>query len=227
MYQKNSLDLEKAFKILLNWRTIDEKGMERLIAHFYASKEYGSKQKPERGWTIICPDGCYIDNCIGLLGVLLKEFEEEGVEDLIIYLLENDHRLENTDTIENYKTYKPYPSYFIEYAYLLIYRLHRRSRRIFEAFWEHQAKVRPGVYVDCARMYFDLFIAEKITTRDEIKQLLIRDWWRWQEKGYPYYGAAIGIATWYFPLPRWDQTERQLEAEWEKRTGKKPKKWGE
>lgn len=227
MFQKNNTDFKKAFEILLNWETIDEKRMERFVSHFYARKEYEGKQKSERRWTIICPDGSSIDNRNDLLNILLKELGEKGVEDLIIYLLENDRRYENTDTIENYKTYKPYPSYFIEFAYLLIYILPKRSKRIFEAFWEHQAKVRPGVYVDCAEMYFDLFIAEKITTSEQMRQLLIRDWWRWQEKGYPYYGASIGIATWYFPLSKWDQAERKLEDEWRQKTGEEPKKWGE
>lgn len=221
----NTLNLPKALNILLNWQTNDPKKMERFITSFYSWTIPQRSKKLTKRFSYIVPDVMSIDNYQDLLEVLLRELRKEGLEKLIIYLLENDRCYENTDTIENYKTYKPYPSYFIKFAYLFISVWPKKSRRLFEAFWEYQAKVRPGIYVDCSRKYLDPFIEQGITTKQEIQQLLIRDWHRWQEQGDPYYGASVGISTWYFDTyDGWDKIQCRLETEWREKYGKEPKK---
>src|SRR3989344_6024937 len=147
------LDLQKAFDILLNWKTNNPKYIELFREKFYNWVNYLRKWPKGRKSDMIRPRIVVIDNHQELLDLLIHEFGKKGVEDLVVYLLEHDNRYENTDTIENYKTYKPYPSYFVQFAYLLIFILPKgfRTRRLFEVFWEHQAKVRPGIDVDVAK----------------------------------------------------------------------------
>ena len=233
------LDLQKAFSILLDWKTNNSSYVELFRKKFYNWVNYLRKWPNDRKSDSISPRFTVIDNHQELFDTLLNEFGKEGVEDLIIYLLEHDNRYENTDTVENYKTYKPYPSYFIQFAYLLIFILPKgfRTRRLFEVFWEHQAKIFPGIDEQFARNFLDPFIEEKIITIEEIQKLLIRDWWRWQEapKNSLYYGASIGPSIWYFRdvenggsnKMNWELVEKRLEKEWKDKTGKEPKKWGE
>jgi hypothetical protein len=240
MINQKKLDLHKAFDILLGWKTIDPEKLDNFVGDFYRWRLIRNRKKDSpRREDPIFPNLVSLDNHQELLDTLLNEFGKEGVEEIIIYLLENDHRYENTDTIENYKTYKPYPSYFIQFAYLLIFILPKgfRTRRLFEVFWEHQAKIFPGIEEQSARNFFDPFIQENLTTVEEIRELLVRDWWRWQDSQSksPYYGASIGLSTWYFRdvengsggKINWETMEKRLEQEWREKTGKEPKKWGE
>src|SRR3989344_2495302 len=154
MINQKKLDLQKAFDILLNWKTVDPEKMENFVGDFYRWKLMRNRKRvSSRREDPIFPSLMFIDNHQELLDLLIHEFGQKGVEDLVVYLLEHDNRYENTDTIENYKTYKPYPSYFVQFAYLLIFILPKgfRTRRLFEVFWEHQAKVRPGIDVDVAK----------------------------------------------------------------------------
>ena len=225
------LDLQKAFDILLNWKTNNPKYIELFREKFYNWVNYLRKWPKGRKSDMIRPRIVVIDNHQELLDLLIHEFGQKGVEDLVVYLLEHDNRYENTDTIENYKTYKPYPSYFVQFAYLLIFILPKgfRTRRLFEVFWEHQAKVRPGIDVDVAKQYLDPFIEEEVTTIKDIQDLLIRDWWRWQEAPADslYYGASIGPSTWYFmdmKQGNWELVEKQLEKELVEKIGEQLKK---
>lgn len=225
----NDADLNRALDILLNWSTPDPERLKRFIVHFYDRTDYEKKNKPEERWDPIFPDVMSITNHQEFLHILLSQFGQESLECLIIHLLENDNRYVNSDTINNYQNFKPHPSYFIYFAYLLIYIMPKKSRKLFDAFWDHQAKVRPGIDEQCARQYLDPFIEQGITSRKEIQQLLIRDWYRWQEKGYPYYGASLGASTWYTDggPHNWEKIEENLKKEWEQSHGLKAKEWGE
>ena len=222
--------IENALEVLLNWQTDNPEKIKRFIKHFYDYIEYEKTRSPNRRVTYIVPSLSSIDNYGELLEVLNKILGgQQGVENLIIYLLQNDHHYENSDTLTNYRNFKPFPSYLVLFAYLLLCILPKRSRRLFDIFWEYQAKTFPGIYEQSAKEFLEPFIAEGITTEREIQELLIKDWLRWQRapKDSPYYGAALGPAAWYFPNYSWSQEEKKLEEEWRKQTGKEPKKWGE
>ena len=219
--------IEHALVLLKNWKTNDPSKIKRFIKHFYDYTGYEKNRSLNRRVTYIIPDSTSIDNREELLENLYNMLDgQEGVENLITYLLENDRHYENTDTLTNYADYKPYPSYLIKFAYLLIHILPKRSRRLFDTFWDYQSKTFPGIYEQSARAYVDSFIKEGITTEKEIQDLLIRDWVRWQEvhEDSPYYGPAIGIATWYFPNYGWFTVEKKLQNEWRQKTGREPKK---
>ena len=209
------LDLQKAFDILLNWKTNNPKYIELFREKFYNWVNYLRKWPKGRKSDMIRPRIVVIDNHQELLDLLIHEFGQKGVEDLVVYLLEHDNRYENTDTIENYKTYKPYPSYFVQFAYLLIFILPKgfRTRRLFEVFWEHQAKIGHGIDELYVRKYFDAFISEGITSREEIQKLIIKEWINWQDEEESHNGISPWLIIAYYGINEWKEVEKQLEEE--------------
>lgn len=227
------IDLKKAFKILLNWEAKKLSDMDDLRAQFYLQKERQRSRGYRSLFWPIFPENVYVRNGGELASVLMNEFGEDGLEELIVYLLNNDKGIESTDTIENYKEYEPYPSYFVEFAYILIYKLPHKTRRVFEALWENQARRRPGIYVDCTKGMLGMYIDAGVTSREEISRLLIHDWYRWQELGEdywgPYFGPAPGPSYYFYSSQKygrdiWLEIE-VLEKEWLKKHGKRAKSY--
>ncbi|MFA6423863.1 MAG: hypothetical protein WCV83_00950 [Candidatus Magasanikbacteria bacterium] len=222
--------VSEGLKILSGWKTTNPSLIDNLINRFNKQIEYFTQNN--KRWNItIEPYIVYVDNYQLLLETLISQIGREGIEKLIIYLLENDSRLHS-------KMIKPvYPPYLVQFAYLLLYILPKgfRTRRLFESFWDHQAKIFPGIDEQFARNFFNPFIEEDITNVKEIQKLLIRDWWRWQEASMDslYYGVSIGLSAVYFvdfeqedsKKINWELKEKELEIDWKEKTGKEPKKW--
>lgn len=210
----------KGIDILKNWKMSNEANTRKFIEKFYRLLDMMRKLEPQRRDDAIFPQGAYIDN--------YKELGTQGLQGLIIYILENDHRYFNVETIDNYKKCKPFPSYIIYYIYTILACSPEKliNRKVFEAFWEHQSKLSGGIDEQCSRHYLEQFIKAGITAEQEIRDLLIRDWYRWQEApaNSPYYPPAIGITSWYFQY-RWGSVEKRLQQEWREKTGKEPKRW--
>ncbi len=219
------LDLQKAFSILLDWKTNNSSYVELFRKKFYNWVNYLRKWPNDRKSDSISPRFTVIDNHQELFDTLLNEFGKEGVEDLIIYLLEHDNRYENTDTVENYKTYKPYPSYFIQFAYLLIFILPKgfRTRRLFEVFWEHQERIGRGVDELYVRRYFDPFIDEGVTSKEEIQALIIKQWQKWQSSGEADSRISPWLIVTYYGFDEWKKVEKQLVEDWYRKYKKQPR----
>lgn len=223
--------LHKGVNILVNWPQDDEGGKMRMIKRFYSNiVEERSKKQTER-YDPIYPKLTDIEQQEVLFNTLKNELGDDGLRELIIYLLDNDNRYVNKDDLNNYKSHAPYPSYLIEFAYILLYILPVgfRNRKMFDSFWEHQAKIRPGLDEQFAKGFIKPFVVEGIITNEEIKELLIKDWLRWQRapKNSLYYGASIGPSIWYVENYQWSNVVIRLENMWRRDTGKEPKKWGE
>ncbi|MBL4694702.1 hypothetical protein JKY72_05010 [Candidatus Gracilibacteria bacterium] len=174
-----------------------------------------------------------IDNKEALIKILVSEIGEKGLEELVVFLLENDNSLNNTDTFENYQDFKPYPSYLVYFAYILIFDSPKGvtpksiyTRKLFDIFWEHQSKLKPGLYVDSAKHFIQPFIDNGAVTLEELREIAVKDWYRWQEKGYPYYGPNHGYLYFMHGFDAWLKKEEELKEEWFKRTEKKAKEEG-
>jgi hypothetical protein len=155
----------------------------------------------------------------------IQKFGEDEARKLTLYLLQNDKRLEATDTYDDYHEYEPYPSYFILYAYDMLLKLENLDIELLDAFWLNQSQIRPGLDVDISQRYLNRFIEQGVTTRDEIRERLIQDWWSWQRGNKPYFGPSGGITTWYFGWKEWPEVVKRLEKEWFDLTGEKAKNY--
>lgn len=169
--------ITKGIKMLLDWGSDEAGGSMKAINRFYSIlQEERTKKQIDRN-DPIGGYGIYLENCEKMFSTILDQLGSAGLVEFLVYLFDNDNRYNNTDTILNYKEFKPYPSYIIIFAYTLIAMLPKglRTRKLFNSFWEHQAKIRPGLDEQFAKAYIKPFIEEGITTKEEIRNLLIRD----------------------------------------------------
>lgn len=222
---QNKTLINEGIEILKNWKKTDEKFMETL-KRVYAEFARELQKAPNQRIMDIAP-GVFDEK---LSNLLLERIGMEGLRQLCIYILDNVRWPVSIDGINNYLCLKPFPPHLVFFIYGFLYFLELpdfRDRRLFISFWEYQARTRRGVDEQYTLQFFNPFIKQGITTKDEIRQLCISDWLRWQEapEDSPYYGAPLGATIWYFEY-KWESVEKKLQDEWRKRTGKEPKEWG-
>jgi len=229
--KQDTVDIETGLQILGEWFGDTEqevaKNKESIVKYYQFLEKEKKKSVDERINDIV--PGFYSEI---LTQKLVSAIGVEGIAKLSIFILDNVDRFNTKENPSNYKNHNPFPSYFASFVYGFLYYIQDkkfRTRALFESFWEHQSKVRRGIDEQYTRKFLKPFIDAGITTVKEIQQLLIRDWYRWQNapEGSLYYGASIGPATFYFPNYSWDVVHKQLEQKWREETGKEPKKWGE
>ena len=226
-------EIEKSIEILKNWIPNHPDEYKYFIRNIYFKLEKARHQlregkKEKFDHPIHVAGG--LDTREELIEFLVEEIGENGTEELIIYLLENDHSLTNTDTFKNYQNFKPYPSYLVYYAYILMFDYPKGSTpsfiytcRLFDIFWEYQAKRRPGIDFGLTEYFLRPFIDSGAITLEELQEIAVRDWYRWQEHGSPYYGPCHYFCYQMYPRPDWFKKEKELESEWLEKTGKKAK----
>jgi len=205
------------------------KNFYELISDIYRSLEEKKKIKPSERISSIAPG--FFDQ--DLFQRLLDNIGIDGLRKLMIFILDNDDRYNLKENVHNYVKHKPFPSYLIYFVYGILFFSDLkglRNRKLFESFWEHQSRIRYGLDEQFAEKFLDPFIEDGITTIQEIRELCIKDWLRWQRapEDSPYYGAPLGPSIWYFPgYSTWGNIVKKLEQKWREETGKEPKKWGE
>ncbi|MBL4694701.1 hypothetical protein JKY72_05005, partial [Candidatus Gracilibacteria bacterium] len=160
--------IERGIEILKSWRHNNPVHHEDFIKDIYQGLESARKQlreDPKEDFFYSIHVGGGLDSRLELLEVLTEKIGKDGIESLIIYLLENDNGFTNTDTFENYQDYKPYPSYLVYFAYIIIFDSPKGStpksiytRKLFDFFWEYQAKIRPGINVQMIEPFIQPFI---------------------------------------------------------------------